>query len=928
MSYPPVLFPRLFEQQVAQTPQAIALTCGSAQLTYAELDRRANQLAYYLLTVGVAVGGRVGLYLDRSLDLAIAILGILKAGAAYVPLDPKYPTARSAFILEETQVTWLLTQSHLLEFLPALGVAHALTPICLDKDGEDFAHQSTGPPEVELAADGLAYIIYTSGSTGKPKGVPMSHASIWHYLEGVNAVLKITAQDVYCHTASVAFSSSIRHLMLPLSQGARVVVATHDHLQDPLRLFQLLADERATVFDTVASVWRYGIQALSSPSLDDAWRGVLRRSSLQKLIFSGGLLPCDLLHRVRAQFDRAPQLFNLYGQTESLGVSAFAIPEDFGQHQGYVPIGYPYPFNQVFLLDEALQPVPVGEVGEICVVGPNLTRGYWQREDATAERFIPNPFSAENLPSETLFRSGDVARQLPDGRLEALGRTDFQVKIRGMRVELDEIATVLEQQPAIKEAAIAAYEDQSNEKRLVAYVVRDAEQVDLQTWRANLADRRFQSFLQDRLPDYMVPGVWIELDALPLTPNGKLNRLALPKPDVFDRPASVETHVDDHPISALRAAFCHAFNLEAVSANDTFILLGGHSLLYVQLSIEIEKFLGYLPARWENLTIAELEALPRQHQSTTSIESNVLLRAIAIFTVVGGHAKLFDLGGGAFFLLTIAGINIARFQSSAMMQGRWLQPTLALLQNLLLPYYLVALPYSLYKRELNWPVLLLFKNLVGLSAGGSTIFPTWFIQLLVQCIVLFALTFSLPIVRRWSSRSPWQFGIGALAAALALRASIPLVWNTDHLFNRVPHMMIWLVVLGWCIHFAQTRTQKGITSILIITAVFIVMGPAWILGDTQAWWVLVGGLVLLWQPYLIVPKLIKQPIQVIGAATYYIYLTHIVGIHITKNILHIGSPVIATIAGLGGGIMVWLCLQQVQRLLWQQGRSSEPIQSI
>ncbi|MBD1919977.1 amino acid adenylation domain-containing protein [Microcoleus sp. FACHB-831] len=495
---------QLFELQVEQTPDAIAVIFGQQQRTYRELNANANQLANYLIKRGVTPEVRVGICAERSLDFVVGILGILKAGGAYVPIDPTYPKERLAFILEETQVPIMLAQRQLVEKFPH----HKASIVCLDTDSADITRESEETPLSQVTAQNLAYIMYTSGSTGKPKGVQITHASVGHYIQSINNVLQVNAEDVYLHTASFSFSSSVRQFMVPLSQGAKIVIASYEQTRNPLSLFELIQKQGVTVFDTVQSVWRYGLQALAN--LDEVSKEALLKSNLRLLVFSGGLLPYELVKKVRDELKNKPRIVNVYGQTETIGVCAYTIPAEFDQEQGYVPVGKPYPHIQAYILDEHLQPVPVGETGELHIAGEALARGYFNRGDLTDEKFIPNFFeksgvgrqelvvrtTAEshehfnNLKSafsgdrqgtsqspekekSRLYKTGDLARYLPDGNIECRGRCDYQVKIRGMRVELGEIETVLLQHPGVRENVVVAREDVPGDLRLVAYIVAD-----------------------------------------------------------------------------------------------------------------------------------------------------------------------------------------------------------------------------------------------------------------------------------------------------------------------------------------------------------------------------------------------------------------------------------------------------------------------
>lgn len=588
-------FNEILELRVKTTPDAISLICEGKKLTYKELNHKVNQLANYLKKQGVVAEVRVGIYAERSLDIVIGILGILKAGGAYIPLDPAYPQERISLMLEDTQAPLLLTQNHLKNRLPQTNIPI----ICLDTDWEIISQENKENPQTKLTPDNLAYIIYTSGSTGKPKGVELTHSNIWYYLEGLSKVLPITENDTYIHSASFSFSSSIRHLMFPLYRGAKVVIATREQTKNPLKLFQLIVEEGATALDGVPSIWNYGIQALES--LDAEKQNIMRNSQLRIIVFSGSLMPCKLLKKVRAQFDRQPQMFNVYGQSETIGNCAYPIPPDFDREQGYVPVGPPYPHSQAYIVDENMQQVVIGDTGELCISGANLARGYLNRPEANTEKFIINPFKPGT--SERLFRTGDVARQLPElpGIIQVLGRTDFQVKIRGMRVEIGEIESTLEEHSFVKEAVVSAKEDRDGEIKLVAYLVpQSSVHFDDQTSLYS----ELRNYLSEKLPDYMIPNIFMVLSAMPLTPNGKLDRLALPEvtPELNRNQNFVAPR--DSLETELVGIWQRALEVPSIGIQDNFFELGGHSLRAVKLFTEVEQKYG------KNLPISILFQAP------------------------------------------------------------------------------------------------------------------------------------------------------------------------------------------------------------------------------------------------------------------------------------------------------------------------------
>jgi len=614
-----------FEAQVQCKPDAVAVVCEDKQLTYQELNTRANKLAHHLQSLEVGPNVLVGICVERSLEMVVGLLGILKAGGAYVPLDPAYPKERLSFILEETQVPLLLTQQRLVEELPR----YESRAICLDTEWDTIATHSEANPVSKVTSQHLAYIMYTSGSTGKPKGVEITHANVCPYIDAISKVLQVDTNDVYLHTASFSFSSSVRQLMVPLTEGVTSIIATEEQRKNPLSLFELIQKQGVTISDTVPSVWRYGLQALEA--LDKVSREALLNFKLRLIIFTGELTSCKLLKQLRNQLKNQPRFFNVYGQTETIGNCAYPLPEDFDREEGYIPVGYPYPHNQAYILDEYLQPVAVGEIGELHMAGACLARGYLNRSELNAAKFISNPFVETQVglsePAKRLFKTGDLARYLPDGAIEIVGRVDFQVKLRGMRIELGEIESVLEQHPSVKEVVVTAREDESGEKHLVGYIVPTLllDDIDQTTFT-----RELRHFLQEKLADYMIPSAFVILPALPMTPNGKVDRLALPAPDqVRQEPEKTFVAPQNDLELQLTKIWEKILGVQPIGVKDNFFDLGGYSLLVVRLLTEVKRVFGKnlsISTFFDAPTIRQQATLLRQQDGSAPWRSLVMIR--------------------------------------------------------------------------------------------------------------------------------------------------------------------------------------------------------------------------------------------------------------------------------------------------------------
>ena len=534
----------LFEQQVQKTPDAVAVVFEEQRLTYSELNTKANQLAHHLLLLGVGPEVLVGICVERSTQMLVGLLAILKAGGAYVPLDPIYPPERLAYILEDACVAVLLTQQAVADKLPDIQ-GHV---VYLDSDWP--SDQSSSNPNSHVCAENLAYAIYTSGSTGRPKGVQISHGAVVNFFRSMSAQPGMVSQDVLVAVTTITFDIAALELLLPLSLGAQVVLA-RDLIADGGQSTAALATASATVMQGTPATWRALMQAgfLGNPQL--------------KILCGGEALSHELATQL---LERADSLWNMYGPTESTIWSAVSQVQ---AGSGSVFIGHAIANTQFYILDENLQPVPVGVAGELHIGGDGLARGYLNRPELTAQKFLPNPFGDAG---SRLYKTGDLVRYLGDGNIQYIGRIDHQVKVRGFRIELGEIEALLSQHPTVQQAVVIAREI-AGEQRLVAYLVADAQATTVTELR---------SFLKLQLPEYMVPSYFVVLGSLPLTPNGKVDRLALPAPEQT-RP-QVEAYVAprNEVERLLSSIWQEVLNLEKVGIHDNFFELGGHSLLVIQ----------------------------------------------------------------------------------------------------------------------------------------------------------------------------------------------------------------------------------------------------------------------------------------------------------------------------------------------------------
>ncbi|MBD2040237.1 non-ribosomal peptide synthetase [Microcoleus sp. FACHB-672] len=608
---------QFFEEQVRRTPDNTALVFENQQLTYRELNDRANKLVNYLQKLGVEPEAIIAIYVERSLEMVIAMLGVLKTGSAYLPLDPAMPADRIALMLQDAKVPVLLTQQNLVNNLGK----HAAQVLCLDTEWEVIekqAEDSIKPLKLTISnPSNLAYVIYTSGSTGIPKGVAIEHRQLSNYLQGITEQLDLSAGANFALIST--FAADLGHTVVfpSLCSGG---------------CLHIISQERATHPEALADYCRqYPIDCLKI--VPSHLQALLTASSpadilpLQRLILGGEALSWNLIKTIKKYAPNC-SILNHYGPTEAtVGVLTYQVDSGKCAHiSETVPLGSPLPNTQIYLLDSHLQPVPVGVPGEIYIGGAGLARGYLNQPKLTEEKFIVNPFN----PETRLYKTGDLARYLPDGNLEFLGRIDHQVKIRGFRIELGEIETALSKHPAVRETVVVVREDKLGEKSLVAYI-------NFKSKIQNPKSSELRAFLKEKLPDYMLPSAFVVLKVLPLTPNGKIDRQALPAPETLNTDLADTFVAPRTPVEEVLAGiWAKLLNPEKLGVHDNFFDLGGHSLLITQLLAKVrESFDVNLPLRtlFDFPTIAGLaNSIEKQnansftlHPSTFDINAEAVL---------------------------------------------------------------------------------------------------------------------------------------------------------------------------------------------------------------------------------------------------------------------------------------------------------------
>lgn len=555
------LIHELIEEQVRRAPQITAVVGDQGAITYGELDARANRLAHYLRLRGVTCHTPVGLYVDRSLEMVVGLLGILKAGGAYIPLDPAYSSQRLEFVLRDTAAPLVLTQQRHSGTLQEI----AADTLCLDTGWSEIAGASSEKPQIEADPCNLAYVLYTSGSTGTPKGVMIEHRSLVSYIADAIRTFGIAVGDRVLQFASISFDTSAEELFTALVSGATLVLRNDAMLGSAARFLHECEAHGISILDLPTAYWHMIVSELKC--------GQARFPRTLRLAIVGGeAMQREQWVAWRDAVGQRVRLINTYGPTEATIVSALCDLTELDPNSSAPPIGLPVPGAELYVVDEQLRPVPSGVIGELCIGGVGLARGYLNHPELTAQAFIAH--SSGDLRGARLYRTGDLARQREDGLLEFIGRRDNQVKMRGFRIELEEVAVVMREHPAVRDAVAIVREDVPGAQRLVGYAVAES--------GAALECDALHRFLKARLPEYMLPASLAVLDELPLTVNGKIDRRALPAPDVTGAAAQQPSHrTQMHGMQA--SIWAQILGLEFVGINDNFFALGGHSLLATRI---------------------------------------------------------------------------------------------------------------------------------------------------------------------------------------------------------------------------------------------------------------------------------------------------------------------------------------------------------
>ncbi|MBK4993444.1 amino acid adenylation domain-containing protein [Pseudomonas sp. S37] len=883
-----------FLQQAQRCPDATAVITPHATCSYTQLALISQGIAAHLLEHTGSSTDRVLIVAERCAALVYAMLGCLRAGRAFSVADAAYPAARiqqlvstlaPAVILRCGQATVEAGQTRVVSVPEA--PAEAL---------QAFPWQAATLPAV--SPEQPAYITFTSGSTGEPKGIVTHHAPLVHFVDWHVSQHGFSQADTFSLLSGLGHDPVYRDVFTPLSLGATIACPAQSTLTDPARLAHWIHQHDVNVIHLTPPLGKLietGAQMTGQ-----------RFEQLRYLFWGGDALSPALFQQIRAIAPNAVNV-NFYGTTETPQAMAFHRLDPDADNTR-VPLGKGIAEAQLLVVNPANQLVSVGETGEILIRSPYLSRGYWGDPALTEAKFIANPFTAD--ATDRCYRTGDLGTYLADGSASFLGRADGQVKIRGHRIELAEIENTISRHPHIGQCVVLANHDSAT-PRLIAYCVAR------QATRAS----ELRQAIAGQLPDYMVPALFVFLDAIPLTPNGKIDKRALPAP--FDDTAG-------QPLSPLAeklsTAWARILQVPRLDARLSFVELGGDSLSFVQASRVLEELIGHLPERWETLPVCQLAELSAPSNNAWRVmEMPVFVRMLAIILIVVGHLSELDhwlIVGETSVLFLVSGISLARFQLKAIEargDARTLLPSLAAIA---VPTLLYTALLQLVFDRLHWQSLLLMSN--WFPANEVSLFNYWYIEVLVQMIVIIGLVLSIRRVRQAVNADPFRWLILATCTLVALDVLLNrFVFDASPLLHRVPQHFLAVMVLGMAVHHADTTARKWVASAVAVLVVgeldlMAVAGIGWEAFTRYVDIAMPAMLALIWFRSVPVPALVARAGAVIASSTLYIYLTHFQFQSVADHIFH--HPLFEVALALAGGVAVSYCWNTVLRLLFSRWR--------
>lgn len=876
-------------------PNHIAISEKGRNWTYSDVERISGALAKHLCRNGVSPGDVVAVAGPRSFAVVTSILGVLRSGAILLTLDPKLPTERQQVMMHQSRAKWLVDVGRNGNIR-----TYDARVIHIDDLSGDLLENTEALPSVQLPvllADAAAYIFFTSGSTGTPKAVLGSHEGLGHFLDWQRRAFDIKSSDRVSQITALSFDAVLRDILLALTSGATLCIPEEISMLDPAAILRWIELERITTLHVV-------------PSLAQAWLihvpGAITFSKLQNVFFTGEPLTDTLVHRFRELFGDGTKITNFYGPTETTLIKCYHQIEN--PEPGVQPIGRPLSFTQIVILNQCRQISGINEPGEIAIRTPFRSLGYMNDPDSNARKFVPNPF--RNDPQDLIYLTGDRGWYREDGLLAISGRFDSQVKINGMRVEPGEIESLISRYPGIQDAAVAAFDDDKGNKFLVAYLVFKAS-----LSRLNETETvKVREFLATTLPNHMVPAEFVVLLSLPLNANGKINRKALPRPDqailsTGTMPQSPEYTPSSRRESEIIAIWQRTLRTRRIDVNQSFGALGGDSLSSIDALMGM-RHIG-IPEEvastiFEGATIREIaercSAAGGQRETFALTDAAVVLRALSICLVVAGHLKLtrFEGAGPTGALMIVSGLSFARFQLKSIAYSGTLRGVLKSACRIALPTFLYTLPLQLLLTGPHIASLLFVDNFVDPAYNNGLTF--WYVEVLLQNIVILSAVLSFSFARRFAVTRPFDFGMALLVICGMISIIAPFyIWNTHALYDRVPHMTLWYMAVGWCAAYSETIRQKLLAAALLI---LLCVSVIYTRGSSN-WFPLSAGLLLLFVRGIPLPEFAIKAVNALAGASLFIYLTHEQFASLMHKLSPGLLPIVAIIVALVGGIAVW-----------------------
>ncbi|KII28822.1 antibiotic biosynthesis protein [Pseudomonas fluorescens] len=901
-----------FLQQAKQAPDAIAVISHDTTCSYRQLEEISRGIASWLIANGATESDRIVIVSSRCAGLVYSMLGASRAGLTFTVADMAYPPARIGQIIHLLEPAFVLLCGEATFELQGTGNTSPQIVRVPETAGEalrQFNSDQHNLPEIDPGK--AAYITFTSGSTGEPKGIVTTHAPLVHFIEWHTKRHSLSKDDCFSLLSGLGHDPVYRDVFTPLSIGAKVIIPAQSTVIDPSALATWIYKYQISIIHLTPPL---GKLIETGTKLND-----LKLNELRYLFWGGDALSNTLYEQIRAIAPSAISV-NFYGTTETPQAMAYH-PVDPEADNAKIPLGKGIEGAQLLIVDDSNQLVREGQTGEILIRSPYLSQGYWADPALTREKFVANPFT--HVENDICYRTGDLGTYLSDGSVSFLGRGDSQVKIRGHRIELSEIEGAISRHSRIKQCVVVAAKDHAM-TRLVAYCVA--------TTPVSAAELR--EHVGDELPEYMVPALFVFLDAIPLTPNGKIDKRALPPIAGNTDTAPVNSNQKLSPLALkLTAAWSEILEVTHIDAGLSFVELGGDSLSFVQASMVLEELIGHLPEQWETRPIRELCELTNIAKpskfSVREMELPVLLRVISIMFIVIGHFNLFPIwpiSGETTVLFLVSGISLARFQLNAINERGNARMLLKSIISIAAPTILYTILLQVVFDKIHWQTLLLISNWFPSSITGD--FAYWYIEVLLQMIVIIGFALSFQRVRSIIMSNPFRHLV--IAACLLAVADLMInkyLFDATGLFNRVPQHYLAIMVLGMAIHYAHSTKRKLIASAVTVMIIafqdFQALSGLATQGLETGIYVdiaLPAVLALIWIRSIPVPGLIARGLALIASSTLYIYLTHFQFQSVARHLYD--QPALAVVIAIAGGIAVgyaWNKGVRILVLLWNKG---------